>query len=81
MTKGEKVQAEKELAEVKSHLKSNDWQYLQLNEVVESCKKKLALSEKKVTELNVALGIHNMSLLVFFLNWWQLPTLRCELGA
>lgn len=56
VAESEKVQAEQKLAEVKSHLKNSDHQYLQLSEVVECARRKLALSKKKVTELNVALG-------------------------
>lgn len=43
---GEKANIEKELIEVKATLKDNDRRFLQLNEVLESCKKKLALLEK-----------------------------------
>lgn len=55
MVEGEKEQAEKNLAKEKSLIKDSDHQYHQLNEVVECAKRKLAISKKKMTELNVAL--------------------------
>lgn len=56
VAEGENVSVEKELADVKKALKDNDRHFLQLNEVLESCKKQLANSETKVTKLNIALG-------------------------
>lgn len=52
----EKVKAEQDLAEAKKGPKEHDHHYLQLNQVLQTCRKHLLDLEVKVTELNAKLG-------------------------
>lgn len=56
IAEGKKVQVERDLATAKKDLREHDHYYLQLSQVLETCKKNLFGSESKVTELNVELA-------------------------